>query len=166
MFKRFLLAILLVAFLSSLLVLPVYAQEASAQQQAAQTSSNTSAVGCSENCTLGGLFKGLPSGTQCLCCGVCTPEDILMIVVNIMNLILGVVGSLMLIMFFYGGMLILTSGGGSKKIEEGKATLVNAVIGGILVLSSWFLVNALTSAIIDPDIKDEEEIRLDLEKNK
>lgn len=106
----------------------------------------------------------LLQGIDCIKTGNCSPEDILQVVVNVMNLILGVVGSLMLFMFVYGAVIMITSAGKAEAVEKGKKTLLNAVIGGILVLGAWFLVNSIVSRLVKSDFKKKEEIRLQTEE--
>lgn len=53
---------------------------------------------------------------------------------------LGVVGSLALVMFIYGGIVWMTSAGNSEKVEKGKNIIVWAVIGLVVIFSSYALV--------------------------
>ncbi|MDD5043835.1 MAG: pilin [Patescibacteria group bacterium] len=113
--------------------------EASSADQSAKGSGG---MICDANsCEHGGLFK--EASGDCLCCGNCSLDDFLLIGKAVYNLILGVVGSLMLLMFIIGGFYLLTSAGSSEKIEKGKKYLVNAVIGGIIVFGAFSLVNFL-----------------------
>ena len=123
-------------------------------------SSSSAPQGCTKSCVAEGLFTKVP--LECLCCGNCTPDDILQVVVNIMNMILGVVGSLMLLMFMYGGILIITSGGKAESVEKGKKTLINAAIGGILVISAWLIVNYLVVGLVKKDYASKKDIRLNI----
>lgn len=54
--------------------------------------------------------------------------------------ILGIVGSLALLMFVYGGFLFLFSGGNKDRIDKGRQTLVNAVIGIFVVFLSYMII--------------------------
>lgn len=60
--------------------------------------------------------------------------------VYIMQLILGLVGTLSLIMFFYGGLTFLLSAGNSESVKKGLGILKAAVIGLILVFSSVLII--------------------------
>lgn len=59
---------------------------------------------------------------------------------RIIKQVLGVVGSLALAMFIYGGLIWMTSAGSSEKVEKGKNILVWAVIGLIIIFTSYALV--------------------------
>lgn len=56
---------------------------------------------------------------------------------------LGVVGGLTLVMVVYGGFVWLTAAGNKEKIDMGSKTMLWAVIGLILVLGSYLLVNTI-----------------------
>lgn len=76
--------------------------------------------------------------------------DIPSLVGGIVRWLLGFVGALFLAMFIWGGTLYITAGD-SKRAEDGKKTLVNAVIGVMIVALSYTLIGwvmeKLTSAI-------------------
>lgn len=93
----------------------------------------------------GGLLREIDA--QCAYCGDCQLNDFLQVGANVFNLILGVVGSLMLLMFFYGGLNFLSSGGSAEKIATGKKFLVNALIGGIIVFVAFTMVNMLMARL-------------------
>lgn len=60
---------------------------------------------------------------------------------QIAQIILGVTGSLALLMFVIGGFMWLISTGNQKMVEMGRATLVNALIGLLVILGSWLLID-------------------------
>lgn len=68
------------------------------------------------------------------------------IIGNIVKTILAVVGALALGMFVYGGFTWLTSGGSADKIQKGKDILMWAVIGLVVIFSSYTLVDFLLKA--------------------
>ncbi len=80
--------------------------------------------------------RGINAGTDCKL------SSFKKLIVNIANLIMGIVGSLALLMFMYGGLLIMigSRGGDKKDINTGKVILTNAIIGIIIVLGSYLLV--------------------------
>ncbi len=67
-------------------------------------------------------------------------DDFMRIAINVSNLILRFVGSLALLMFIYGGFTFLLSGGSSDKVSKGKNILVAAVIGLVIVFSSFLII--------------------------
>lgn len=87
----------------------------------------------------------LPKGTVCLDNplgkGVVDARQIIGIVIKG---VLGIIGSISLLMMVWGGFQWLTSAGNQEKVKAGTQTMVWAVIGVLLVFSSFILVNALT----------------------
>lgn len=63
---------------------------------------------------------------------------------NLLSMVLGLVGALFFAMFVWGGVLYLTAGT-SKRTQEGTQTLVNAVIGLIIVAFSYVIVERVIS---------------------
>lgn len=61
--------------------------------------------------------------------------------------LLGVVGSTALLFFIYGGMTWLTSGGNPEKVKKGRDTLVWAIIGLMVIFSSYILVDYIFKAL-------------------
>ncbi len=78
---------------------------------------------------------------KCRACGDCGLNDFIRLGVNIFNFVLAIVGALALLAFMYGGFLLLLSGGNSETIENGKKALVGAVIGLVIIFSSYIIVN-------------------------
>jgi len=65
---------------------------------------------------------------------------------RIIKAVLGVVGALALAMFVFGGFTWLTSGGSPDKIKKGKDILMWAVIGLIIIFTSYTLVDFILTA--------------------
>lgn len=57
--------------------------------------------------------------------------------------VLGIVGALFLAMFVYGGVLWTTAGGDAKKVQNAKTTLINAVIGIMIIAFSYAIVSTI-----------------------
>lgn len=62
---------------------------------------------------------------------------------NIIQAALGVMGGLTLLMVIWGGSTWLTAAGSPEKISAGKNTMVWALLGAILVVSSYIIVKTL-----------------------
>ncbi|MFW0862714.1 MAG: pilin [Candidatus Komeilibacteria bacterium] len=60
---------------------------------------------------------------------------------------LGILGSFALLFFIFGGIMWLTSGGKSGKIEKGKDIMVNTVIGIVIVMGAWLIVQTILVSI-------------------
>jgi hypothetical protein len=60
---------------------------------------------------------------------------------QIINVALGIVGSLALIMFIYGGFTWMLAAGNEQAVEKGRNILVWATIGLVVIFASYSLVN-------------------------
>lgn len=60
---------------------------------------------------------------------------------NVIDAILGIVGVVAVAMIVYGGVQIMISGGDSKKLEDAKKTITSAIIGLIIALLSYAIIN-------------------------
>ena len=69
------------------------------------------------------------------------------IFVNISTGILGIIGSVVLLMFVYGGFVWITSEGDPGRVNQGKQTVVNAVIGLALVLGAYAIMTFAIAAV-------------------
>jgi len=74
-------------------------------------------------------------------CGDYTVDDFVYQAILISQWVLGIVGSLTLLMFIYGGFIFLISAGSSEKISQAKKIITAAVVGLIIVFSSWLIIN-------------------------
>ncbi len=83
----------------------------------------------------------------CTSTGDCSLCDILQTAINAGKVILGIIGSLVLLMFVYGGFTWLVSGGNEGNIKKGKDILVNAVIGLGIIFSAYLIVTTLVSVL-------------------
>lgn len=63
------------------------------------------------------------------------------LVSRLVKAFLGIVGIIALVIFLYGGFLWLTAGGNSSKIEEGRNMFVWAVLGLVVIFSSYAIVS-------------------------
>lgn len=79
--------------------------------------------------------------------GECSINDMVQVVLNVFQLILGVLGSLSLLFCVYGGFIWLLSRGNQQMIEQGKNILLGAAIGLTLVLCSWVIINFVIAAL-------------------
>ena len=74
-------------------------------------------------------------------------DNIPLLVGNIINYVLGVLGVLALVMFIYGGLIWMTSGGAPDQIKKGRNTLVWAILGLALIFFSYALLNFILTAL-------------------
>lgn len=65
------------------------------------------------------------------------------LVLTIVNTILTFLGVIAVIMIIYGGMLYVTAAGAQEKIDKGKKILMYTVIGIVIIMLSFVIVNAV-----------------------
>lgn len=73
-----------------------------------------------------------------------TPQEL---IGQIINSVLGVVGSLALLMFVYGGLTWMTSSGNQEKVKKGRDILIWSAIGLVIIFSSYGLVRVLITEV-------------------
>ncbi len=82
--------------------------------------------------------------------------DIRLIIARIIRAVLGLLGIIAVGLMIYAGYTIMTSEGNEEKVAQGKKIMINAVIGLVIILSAFaivqFVLNALSkgSGIIQP----------------
>lgn len=76
-----------------------------------------------------------------------TLSDILKIAIGASRWILGIIGSLALVMFIYGGFTFLISAGSSDKVGQARKIIVAAVIGLIIVFSSYLIIKFVLNSL-------------------
>jgi|GEM_PF-7035913 len=83
-------------------------------------------------------------------CGVsrdCTICDIFILVRDIFNFALGLLAALAVLSIVIGGFYVVTSAGNSGRVSEGYSIITNAVIGLLLVMSSFLLFSFVLVAL-------------------
>ncbi|MEK7166952.1 MAG: hypothetical protein AAB732_00860 [Patescibacteria group bacterium] len=61
------------------------------------------------------------------------------IITRIITVILGLVGVITLAMIIFGGLMWMTSGGSEEKVKKGRNILIWAILGLIVILSSYVI---------------------------
>lgn len=79
--------------------------------------------------------------------GSYTLDAIMIIVIKASSWVLGIVGSLALLMFIYGGFMFLISAGSSEKIGQAQKILMAAVVGLIIVFSSYLIIKFVLASL-------------------
>jgi hypothetical protein len=77
-------------------------------------------------------------------CGFC---DMIVVGVNVIDIMMEAAALIVLIMLIWGGFLMMTSAGSQSKYEEGKKKITSAIIGLVVTLAAWAIVNTLFMAI-------------------
>ncbi len=76
-------------------------------------------------------------------------DDIRVIVVRIINVLLGVLGTIFLLLMIYAGWLWMTAGGEAQKVEKAKKIITNAIIGLVIVFMSFAFTKFVFSILND-----------------
>lgn len=73
-------------------------------------------------------------------CGAYKVDDFIILGIKATKIILGLVGTLAFGAFIYGGVMFLISAGRKDFIDKGKSAMTNAVIGLVIVFSSYLII--------------------------
>lgn len=68
-------------------------------------------------------------------------SDLKAAVINIINWVLGLLGIIAVIMVLVGGFQWMTAGGNEDKVEKSKKIISAAIVGLIIILLAWAIVN-------------------------
>lgn len=93
-------------------------------------------------------WSGLGSKVLYTCTydGAATIQGIECLVGNVLRVAISLIGIFVLVMLVFGAYQFLTSGGDPKGVAAGKATITYAIIGLILAISAWFILNLIATA--------------------
>ena len=75
--------------------------------------------------------------------------DLMTIVKNLLNTTFGVVGVIAVIMMVIGGFHYMTSQGSPEKVQKGKNTILYGIVGLIIVLSAFAIVNFVLDSLLN-----------------
>lgn len=73
--------------------------------------------------------------------------DLMKTLNTIINVVLGVLGLLAVVVIIYGGFMYTTSAGDASKIKKAKDTIMYGVIGLVIALLAYAIVNFVVSSI-------------------
>lgn len=80
-------------------------------------------------------------------CGNYSLNDFVVVMLKVSEWILGIVGSLALLVFVYAGVMLLISAGNSEKITQAKQTIISAIIGLVVVFSSYMIIQFVMESL-------------------
>lgn len=101
-----------------------------------------------------GVTTNVALGQGLVPCGIeeaCNACHLVELAQNVINFMLTLAGSVAAIMFTYAGFLYLSAQGSSNKISKAHSIFSNVLIGLIVALSAWLVVNAIMNALVDSD---------------
>ncbi len=125
---------------AALLTLAAFVLPLGAGAQINQPACNPAASVCT-SAEVGPFLQGIT--VACGNVGNCELTDIMLVVANVGNWILGIVGSLVFLFYVWGGIDLLTSGGNPTRISKGKDRMKKATIGLLIVFGAFLFIRAV-----------------------
>ena len=74
-------------------------------------------------------------------------NDVLSLIINVGQLIFGIIGSLAFVMVVYGGFVMVTAAGSAERFKKGVGILIAAVIGVLIALSAYLIIDLLLEGL-------------------
>jgi hypothetical protein len=68
---------------------------------------------------------------------------------NLLGWFIGIISSIIFLVFVIGGLKMVMSGGSEGGVSEAKGMMTNAVIGFVIVLSAWLVVDTVLKMFVD-----------------
>lgn len=76
----------------------------------------------------------------------CELSDLYQLGYKVINFGLDFAAIIAVVSILWGGILIMTAGGSEGRLTQGKAAITAAVVGLLIVLGAWLIINTLISA--------------------
>lgn len=92
--------------------------------------------------------KGAPQGEVKLVNPLGIGTDVITIIGTVINGIMGIMGALVLLMVVKGAGTWLTSSGNPEKVSSGAQTMLWAVLGAVITVSSYIILGGLMKLIV------------------
>ena len=73
--------------------------------------------------------------------------DLIKVISNIIKWVLGFMGLVLTLMIIYGGFLWMSSGGDTEKISKARNTIINGIIGLVIVVLAYTIANFVIKAL-------------------
>ncbi|NTU69415.1 hypothetical protein HGB13_01105 [bacterium] len=83
--------------------------------------------------------------------GTCNPpdlNDVTKVITNVLNIALGLIGTVALLFLIQGGILYMTSGGNPDQTSKAKNIIFYAIIGLVVAIVSWSIISFITNVFI------------------
>ncbi len=111
---------------------------------------------CTEK-EVGPFMQGISK--ECGNSGTCQLVDLMLVITNTGNYVLGLIGAVVLLMYTVGGLNYLLGGAMPSRIQKGKDMMKYATIGLFIVFFAYLGVNTLVSVIKSGDISNPGDIQ-------
>ena len=110
------------------------------------SSSGSGSSGSSGICPPGSKNQGATNIAACNIDPAHSGDDLINDTNKIINVVIGVLGVVAVAVVIYGGFLFLTAQGDPGKIKKGKDSITWGIIGLIITLLSWSIINFVLSS--------------------
>ena len=77
----------------------------------------------------------------------CRTTDANALIKNVINWLLGIAFGVAVLFLIIGGFWYITSAGNEETAEKGKSTAINAIIGIVIIILSYVIVNVVASLV-------------------
>jgi hypothetical protein len=82
--------------------------------------------------------------------GISSSSSLTELIGNIIKIALTFAGAVAVVFVIIGGYQYITSAGNEEAAEKGKKTLINAIIGIIIIVMSYVVINVITNLVSSP----------------
>jgi heme/copper-type cytochrome/quinol oxidase subunit 2 len=73
------------------------------------------------------------------------------LILYVINIMLGIAGLVAVLFLIIGGFWYITSAGNEETAEKGKGTVINAIIGIVIIILSYVVVNVVSGLVTNPN---------------
>lgn len=81
--------------------------------------------------------------------GLVSDKEPIDVIVTVINTIFYFVGAIVMILMLWAGFKWMTSAGNTEAIKKSRETIINAVIGLVIIFASYVIVNFVMERLID-----------------
>lgn len=82
--------------------------------------------------------------------GLSSSSSLSELIANGIRLFLMFSGAIAIVFVIIGGFMYITSNGNEEQAEKGKNTLINAIIGVVIIIMSYVIINVITNLVSTP----------------
>ncbi len=118
----------------------------------------------SESATNGNQSANKPGAVGLIPCGFdtndnnkldeaeeCTLTDVIVLGNNLINFAITLSVPIFILLFMYAGFLYMTANGNPGKISDAHGLFYKGIIGFVIILSAWLIVNLIVSSLLPED---------------
>lgn len=82
--------------------------------------------------------------------GITSATTLKDLIINIIRIMLMFAGIIAVVFVIIGGYMYITSGGNAEQAEKGKNTVVNAIVGIVMIILSYVIINVIVNLVSRP----------------